>query len=325
MDPLLQVRDLTVGYSSDDGRQVTALNGVSFEIVPGEAVGLLGESGCGKSTLALTLLRLLPRRAHVLRGSIVFRGKNLLGLTERELQPIRGAGISMVYQEPGMALNPVIRAGDQIAEVLRAHQPMSRRSAREQAKELLAKVGLSGENCVAEAYPHQLSGGQKQRVVIAQAIACRPSMIIADEPDTALDSVTQVEILTLLSRLKTELGIALLFITHDPRPLTQLAGRVMVMYAGRMIEEGTVEQVLLKPLHPYTNGLLQARPAGLLSGCHKRRLPAIPGSPPDLASLPPGCAFEARCSERMESCKALQPALFPDGDSRRVACLKYAN
>ena len=325
MHPLLQVRDLTVGYCSDTGGQITALDSLSFDIAPGEAVGLLGESGCGKTTLALSLLRLLPQTARVLRGSIVFSGTELLNLKQRELEKIRGAGISMVYQEPGMALNPVICAGEQIAEVLRAHRPMSRQCARDRAKVLLAQVGFSQESRIEEAYPHQLSGGEKQRVVIAQAIACRPALIIADEPNTALDPLTQLEIVSLLHKLKSELRIALLFITHDPGMLAQLVDRVLVVYAGRLIEEGTTGQVLQNPLHPYSNGLLRAQPGVLQSRSQKRRLSAIPGAPPDLASLPPGCAFEARCSERMDGCRMSKPPLFLGQNSRRVACFKYAN
>src|SRR5215472_25454 len=322
MHALLQVRDLTVAYYLNRGRGITALKDLSFEIAPGEAVGLLGESGCGKTTLALSLLRLLPPTGRTLRGSVVFRGRNLLELKESELQKVRGAEISMVYQEPGSALNPVIRVGDQVAEVLRAHQEMSQRCARKEAGSLLAQVGLSEESRISDAYPHQLSGGQRQRVVIAQAIACRPALIIADEPSTALDSVTQIEILTLLKRLQTELQLALLFITHDPGLLAQLVDRVVVMYAGRLIEAGPAEQVLERPLHPYTQGLLRARPT--LSGVSgKRFLNVIPGSPPDPASMPPGCPFEPRCWDRMDVCRTLEPALLRRGQSGSAACFKY--
>lgn len=324
MHALLQVRDLTVSYYLNKGRGITALRGLNFDVAPGEAVGLLGESGCGKTTLALSLLRLLPDRGRILRGSVVFRGTNLLELDEHELQKVRGAEISMVYQEPGAALNPVIRAGDQVAEVLLAHRETSLRCARIEARRLLAQVGLSEESGISDAYPHQLSGGQRQRVVIAQAIACRPALIIADEPSTALDSLTQVEILTLLKSLKNELQLALLFITHDPSLLAQLVDRVLVMYAGHLIEEGTAEQVLEKPLHPYTQGLLRARPT-FSSARSSRLLNAIPGSPPDPACMPPGCPFEPRCSDRMNVCRTLEPAPLRPRQSGSVACFKYAN
>ena len=324
MHALLQVRDLTVSYYLNKGRGITALRGLNFDVAPGEAVGLLGESGCGKTTLALSLLRLLPDRGRILRGSVVFRGTNLLELDEHELQKVRGAEISMVYQEPGAALNPVIRAGDQVAEVLLAHRETSLRCARIEARRLLAQVGLSEESGISNAYPHQLSGGQRQRVVIAQAIACRPALIIADEPSTALDSLTQVEILTLLKSLKDKLQLALLFITHDPSLLAQLVDRVLVMYAGHLIEEGTAEQVLEKPLHPYTQGLLRARPT-LSSARSSRLLNAIPGSPPDPACMPPGCPFEPRCSDRMNVCRTLEPAPLRPRQSGSVACFKYAN
>lgn len=324
MDALLQVRDLTVSYYPNKGRGIPALRGLSFDMAPGEAVGLLGESGCGKTTLALSLLRLLPERGRILGGSVVFRGANLLELDEHELQKVRGAEISMVYQEPGAALNPVIRVGDQVAEVLLAHQEMSLRCARSEARSLLAQVGLAEESGISQAYPHQLSGGQRQRVVIAQAIACRPALIIADEPSTALDSVTQVEILTLLKSLQAELQLALLFITHDPSLLAHLVDRVLVMYAGRLIEEGAAERVLEKPLHPYTQGLLGARPAFSSAG-GRRLLNAIPGGPPDPACMPPGCPFEPRCRDRMDVCRTLEPAPLRPRQSGSAACFKYAN
>src|SRR5215831_3830751 len=215
MRPLLQVRDLNVVYRS--GRQVTpAVTGVSFDIAAGEAVGLFGESGCGKTTLGLTLLRLLGAAGRVAKGSVIFRGNDLLGLGERELEGFRGAEISMVYQEPGMALNPVLRVGDQVAEVLRVHGPWSRTHCREEANRLLAQVGFGADGTIGEAYPHQLSAGQKQRVVIAQAIAARPALIIADEPTTSLDPVTQTEIRALLKTLQVKLQLALLVISHNP-------------------------------------------------------------------------------------------------------------
>jgi peptide/nickel transport system ATP-binding protein len=323
MEPLLQVHNLTVGYGRDRTRWFAAVRNLSFGIAPGEAVGLLGESGCGKTTLGLSLLRLLPPSGRVACGSIIFRGRNLLELRERELERVRGAGISMVYQEPGMALNPVLRVGAQIADVLRAHEPLSRRRGRAEAKALLAQVGFTEESRIVDAYPHQLSGGQRQRVVIAQAIAGRPSLLIADEPTTALDAVIQMEILGLLKRLKEKLQLALLLITHNPGVLTQLAERVMVMYAGRLVEEGPAQQVFQNPLHPYTKGLLQSGLMRRADENRKQPLPTIGGEPPDPTRLAWGCVFEPRCGDRMDVCRTGEPEEFSPETSRRVCCFKY--
>lgn len=323
MESVLRVQDLTVCYGSPQDRPLTAVRGVSFELAPGEAVGLLGESGCGKTTLALAMLRLLPKGTCIQGGSIYFRGNDLLTLGERELQNIRGAGISLVHQEPGLALNPVLRVGVQVAEVLRAHEGLSPKQAREKAKSLLAQVGFAAESRIDEAYPHQLSGGQRQRVVIAQAIACHPDIIIADEPTTALDAAAELEVLALLQSLQRELNLALVLITHKPTLLIPIAHRIMVMYAGRIIEEGPAQQVLGQPLHPYTKGLLQCGSATAPQGFPMRPLATIPGEPPNLAALPVGCAFAPRCPERMEVCGSHPPAESHPGNARRVWCFKY--
>lgn len=323
MESLLQVRDLTVCYSSRQEGLLTALSGVSFELAAGEAVGILGESGCGKTTLALALLGLLPRNATLQSGAIIFRGLNLLTLGERELQKIRGAGISLVHQEPGLALNPVLRVGNQVAEVLRAHKGLSAKRAREESKGLLAQVGFAADSRLDEAFPHQLSGGQRQRVVIAQAIACHPALIIADEPTTALDAAVQVEIITLLQSLQQKLNLALILITHDPAVLIPSVHRILVMYAGRVVEEGPARQVLEKPLHPYTQGLLQCGWAGLPRDSPVRPLACIPGAPPTLAALPAGCAFAPRCQERMDVCGIRPPGETYPEKARRVRCFKY--
>jgi peptide/nickel transport system ATP-binding protein len=325
MQPLLQVRDLSVGYCSDGGRRSVAVDDLTFDIAAGEAVGLLGESGCGKTTLGLTLLGLLPTAGRVASGSVIFRETDLLTLKERELQKVRGAWISMVYQEPGMALNPVIRVDDQIAEVLRAHRPLSLARTKEEVKVLLKQVGFTADSGISEAYPHQLSGGQKQRVVIAQAIACHPALIIADEPTSALDAVTQIEILTLLKTLQAKLQMALLLISHDPGELEQVVDRVLVMYAGRLVEEGPINQVMRRPLHPYSRGLLQARMSSVPAENHKQLLPVIPGETPDLAGLPLGCAFEPRCPDGKNLCRIHRPQEFRPEASRRVACFNYAH
>lgn len=254
--PLLQVRDLTAGYRSRDGSNVVALEGVTFDVAAGEALGLLGESGCGKTTLALTVLGLLPPAGFVTRGSAGFCGQNLIGLGNSELQKVRGAAISMVHQEPWAALNPVLRIGDQIAEVIHAHARLSRERAREQVHTLLAQVGLPSELCVAAAYPHQLSVGQKQRVTIAQAIACHPALVIADEPTTALDQTTQNEILKLLRDLREKLRLALLLISHDFSVLERAVDHVMVMRDGRIVQCGTTQEVAGNYLDSYTQSLL---------------------------------------------------------------------
>ena len=325
MQPLLQVRDLAVCYGSGDRRPIVAVDGLSFDLAAGEAVGLLGESGCGKTTLGLTLLGLLPGAGYVRSGAVNFMEVDLLRMGEREVQKMRGARISMVYQEPGMALNPVLRVGDQIAEVLRAHRPLSRTRAMEEAEALLAEVGLASHAGISKAYPHQLSGGEKQRVVIAQAVACRPALIIADEPTSALDAATQTEILTLLKTLQAKLEMALLLISHDPGALENVVDRILVMYAGRLVEEGPAYDVLLEPLHPYTRGLLRAWPGTTRVQNHRELLPVIPGDSPDLARLPVGCAFESRCPDGRSLCRTSIPEESRPEASRRVACFNYAH
>ncbi|MGO9275252.1 MAG: dipeptide ABC transporter ATP-binding protein [Terriglobia bacterium] len=258
MGPLLQVHDLTVGYEAG-GARVAAVSGVSFEVAPGEALGVLGESGCGKTTTALAILGILPETACVAGGSIRFRGRDLSRLRERELQKVRGSEISMIFQEPAMMLSPVKRAGDQVAEVIRAHSKKSWPECRTAALARLMEVGFQSATRVYSSYPHQLSGGERQRVAIAQAVACRPALVIADEPTASLDLTTQAEILDLLRDLKERLGIALLAISHDPGVLTKLATRVMVMRRGELVEQGRLQQVFDRPQNAYTYGLLVAR------------------------------------------------------------------
>jgi oligopeptide/dipeptide ABC transporter ATP-binding protein len=228
-----------------------------------------------------------------------------------------------VHQEPGLALNPVLRAGDQVAEVLRAHKGLSAKQAREESKELLAQVGFAAENRIDEAFPHQLSGGQRQRVAIAQAIACHPALIIADEPTTALDAAVQLEIIALLRSLQQKLNLALILITHDPAVLIPTVHRILVIYAGRVVEEGPAQQVLQSPLHPYTQGLLQCGLAPAPQDSEVRPLASIPGEPPNLAALPAGCAFAPRCPERMDVCVGSQPEETQPEKARRVRCFKY--
>ena len=255
---LFQVRDLTVSYNA---AAFPALDGVSFDLACGEAVGLLGESGSGKSSLAMALVRLLPPGGHIAGGSIRFRGRELLEIGERELEEIRGSEISVIFQEPALALNPVMRVGQQVAEVIRAHRPWSWRRCREEAGSVLAEVGLGDTGRIYSAYPCQLSGGQRQRVVIAQGVACRPALLIADEPTAALDTTAQAEILDLLRMLKDRRKMALLFISHNPAVLARLADRILVLQAGRVIEEGTVTEVCRHSRHLYTQALLRPIPS----------------------------------------------------------------
>jgi oligopeptide/dipeptide ABC transporter ATP-binding protein len=324
-EALLQVHELTVRFPSGDGREIPAVEGVSFEIAAGEVVGLLGESGCGKTSTALSLLRLLPPAGRIVGGSIRFRGIELLSLEERQLEKIRGNQVSVIFQEPSLALNPVMRVGEQISEVLRAHRPGDRRRYREEARAMLYQVRLADADRIYDAYPHQLSGGQRQRVVIAQALVCQPALVIADEPTAALDTTVQAEILALLGELKRQLKIAFLLISHNPAVLATLADRLLVMYAGRIVEAGGLRDVFRQPLHPYTAALLMASP--LAEGgpvpAASRRLPSIPGAPPDLAHLPPCCPFASRCPEKMNACTMREPMEVKPEDRRSVRCFKY--
>ncbi len=323
MNVVLKVEDLTVCYGDRFKRAITAVNSVTFEISAGETVGILGESGCGKTSLASALLGLLPRGGFVQHGAASFRGTNLLALGERALQKIRGSGISLIHQDPSLALNPVRRVGEQIAEILIAHRGMRSKQARKESKSILAHVGFTADCDIDKAFPHQLSGGQKQRVVIAQAIACQPALLIADEPITALDAVVQVEIIELLRTLQKQLNLALILITHTPAILFPIAHRVLVMYAGRIIEQGPAHEVLGAPLHPYTRELLKCGLDVLSRESAVRPLASIPGEPPNLAALPMGCAFAPRCSDRMEVCEARAPAESHPEKSRDVWCFKY--
>ena len=322
---LLQVRDLSVRLETESGTVVPAVESVSFDVGSGEAVGILGESGCGKTTLALALLRLLPPGGQILRGSIHFGGRELLAAGEREMERIRGGEISLIFQEPGIALAPVMRVGEQVCEVIRAHRRWSWKRCREVAVSALAQVFPNDSARIYAAYPHQLSGGQRQRVLIAQALACRPALVIADEPTASLDTTTQAEILALIRDLKQRLRLSLLLISHNPAILAGLADRILVMYAGRIVEEGPLERVYREPLHPYTQGLLRSIPRtpDEAAPSSKTKLPAISGSPPDPARLPSGCPFEPRCPERMAICTTREPDEVRPEASRRVRCFKY--
>jgi oligopeptide/dipeptide ABC transporter ATP-binding protein len=325
MDALLEVRDLAVEFRSKQGCPVRVLRGVSFEVHPGEVVGLLGESGCGKTTTAHAILRLLPPEASIASGAIRLAGRNLAALSETAMEEVRGAEITLISQEPSIALNPVLSVGVQIAEVIRAHRRMNRRERRAEVLALLAAVGLTEQERIYAAYPHQLSGGQKQRVVIAQALACRPALVVADEPTAALDTILQAGILNLLKELKERFGLTLLLITHDPAILSGWADRILVMYAGRIVEEGAVRDVLTKPLHPFTKGLLTSVPRSpaMAGASDRKRMATIEGNSPDMGNLSPGCSFAPRCPERMESCTMKSPQTVQVEPTRRVECLLY--
>jgi peptide/nickel transport system ATP-binding protein len=323
---LLRVCDLSVTYDSGRGQPVPALHQVSLEIAPGEIVGILGESGSGKSTLALSILGLLPLRAAV-SGAIFLGNENLLPADESRWEAIRGAKIAMIFQEPGLALSPVMRVGDQIAEVVRAHRRGNGAQRKREVQAALAQTGFSEADRIYRAYPHQLSGGELHRVAIAQALVCRPNLVIADEPTRSLDATLQAEVQNALREMRRQSGAALLFITHNPSLLAGFADRVVVMYAGRVVEEGPVAQVYRLPLHPYTKGLLELVPKPLQhSGFARReRLPAIPGSLMPADHQAPGCVFEPRCFARTENCRSESPVPVEPAADRHVSCFNYAN
>jgi oligopeptide/dipeptide ABC transporter ATP-binding protein len=317
---------LSVKYGADGQALEAALRQLDLEISAGEVVGILGESGCGKSTLALSILGLLPADARV-DGSILFRNEELLGMSEAQLRRIRGAKISLINQEPGLALSPVMRVGEQIAEVIGAHSGLKRKARKQEAEAMLRAVNLTNAGRICAAYPHQLSGGELHRVAIGQALACRPDLVIADEPTRSLDVIVQAEILGVLRNLKQKFGTALIFITHDPALLVGFADRVVVMYAGRAVEQGPSSRMFGRPLHPYTKGLLNlvarvprrdgSAPAGLL--------PVIPGGPPYLEALTSGCAFEPRCSRKTEICQSEDPEELMPEAGHRVSCFHHGS
>jgi peptide/nickel transport system ATP-binding protein len=313
--PLLDIRELGVEFPDASGRPARAVLDASFDVGPGEAVGVLGESGSGKTSTLLAILGMLPARSRV-TGSIRFRGEELLGAGEARLRQVRGAEIGFVFQEPAQALNPVMRAGDQVAEVVRAHR--APREARAKALAALEAVGLPEPARIYAAYPHELSGGQQQRVAIAQAIACRPALLVADEPTTALDALSRNAVLDLFARLRSELGIAVIVVSHDVRALARAVDRLIVFYAGRVVESGSRAALLAEPLHPYTRALLACVPRA--AGAAP---PPIPGSAPDPAFLPPGCAFEPRCPDCRALCATGPPATTGPAAGRRLACVVH--
>ena len=312
---LLGVEHLTTVFDTARGA-VAAVDDVTFEIGTGETLGLVGESGSGKSVTALSIMRLVERPGRIAGGRLLFKNRDLMTLDEREMQRVRGADIALVFQEPMTALNPVFTVGDQIGEALLVHGLATKRESRRRAVELLEAVRIPDAAARAIDYPHQLSGGMRQRVMIAIALACRPSLVIADEPTTALDVTIQAQILDLLREMRSAFGLAILLITHDLGIVAEMADRVAVMYAGRIVETGPVRDILRSPQHPYTRGLLASIP----SGARGQRLTAIEGTVPLLGHLPSGCAFHPRCPDRFDPCTVSPPPDFAVGAGRLAKC-----
>jgi oligopeptide/dipeptide ABC transporter ATP-binding protein len=321
--PLLEVKNLKTYFYTEDG-VVKAVDGVDFVVYPGEVLGLVGESGCGKSVSALSVMRLISKPGKIVEGEVLFDGQDLVKFTETEMTHVRGNRISMIFQQPQTALNPVFRVADQIAEVLSIHQFLGKEEGRKRAIELLKMVGISEAERRAQAFPHELSGGMAQRVMIAMALACTPELLIADEPTTALDVTIQAQILGLMRDLRNQVGASIILITHDLGVVADMAERVAVMYAGRIVEQADVEPLFAKPMHPYTQGLMGSIP---VLGKLKRRLDVIPGSVPNLINLPAGCRFAPRCRARVEHqvqmCTEVEPELTEISPQHFVRCWLY--
>jgi peptide/nickel transport system ATP-binding protein/oligopeptide transport system ATP-binding protein len=316
---LLSVANLTTAFRTGSG-EAAAIEDISFDLQEGEILGIVGESGSGKSVTALTIMGLLPSPpARVLTGSVTFLGQDLLRLSDAAMRRVRGAGIAMVFQEPMTSLNPVFTIGEQVIETIRAHEAMSQRALFARAVEMLEKVGIPSPAARMTDYPHQLSGGQRQRVMLAIALSCRPKLLIADEPTTALDVTIQAQILDLIMDLRDEFGMAIIIITHNMGVIAETADRVLVMYAGRVIEQAPVATLFDQPLHPYTRGLLSCVPT---LDQRKARLDAIPGTLPEPGRRPPGCAFAPRCPIAIPACVEALPPLATHAPGHTAACIR---
>jgi len=317
--PILQVENLVTEFSTPSGT-LRAVEGVNFQVEKGKVLGIVGESGCGKSVTALSVMRLLPVPfGKVKEGKILFKGENLLTLPEKEMQKIRGKHISMVFQEPMTSLNPVFTIGNQISEMVRLHLQLNRSDGKQKAIELLQRVGIPAPERRVDEYPHQLSGGMRQRVMIAMAISCHPDLIIADEPTTALDVTIQAQILVLLQELRTQIGMAMVLISHDLGVIAEVAEEVVIMYAGRIVEQAKTEDLFSTPRHPYTKGLLDSLPR-FDQGKGKTRLRTITGSVPKFNDLPKGCKFSTRCQWVMDRCHTEEPDLIKQTPQHLSRC-----
>lgn len=317
--PLLSIRNLRTKFHTYEGI-LTAVDGIDLEIYPGETLGVVGESGCGKSVTALSILRLLASPPAEIQGEILFDGKDLLKMSLDEIREIRGNAISMIFQEPMTSLNPVLTIGEQIAEAIRLHQGLGREEAWEKAIEMLEKVQIPSPEMRVREYPHKLSGGMRQRAMIAMALSCHPRLLLADEPTTALDVTIQAQIVDLMEHLKEEIQTSILLITHNLGLIAEMAKRVVVMYAGKIVEEAPVEELFFEPLHPYTQGLLESIPwIGRKIKDGRKPLQEIPGMVPNLKEMPKGCRFHPRCVRAMERCQKEEPPLMMK-NNRKVFC-----
>lgn len=322
MEKLLEVKNLRTYFYTDEG-VVPAVDDVSFYIKPGESLGVVGESGCGKSVTSLSIMKLIPSPpGKIMEGSeVLFENKNIVALKEREMRSIRGNDISMIFQEPMTSLNPVFKIGDQISEVLILHQNLSRSDAFKRAVEMLKLVNIPDPEKVARQYPHSLSGGMRQRAMIAMALACNPKLLIADEPTTALDVTVQAQILDLMKELKVKINSSIMLITHNLGVVAETCERIIVMYAGKIVEEGSAYEIFEDPMHPYTRGLLKSIPT-----LNKRseKLESIQGIVPNPLNMPKGCRFAPRCNNAMDICRAQEPNLTILGEERNVRCFLYS-
>ncbi|WNC16389.1 ABC transporter ATP-binding protein [Brevibacillus brevis] len=318
MTAMLTIDNLRTSFLQS-GKKLTVIEGVSLTVEPGETVGVVGESGCGKSVTSMSIMQLLGRNVEM-SGSIRFEDKELLTLSDKEMQKIRGNQIAMIFQEPMTSLNPLHTIGKQIGEPLRRHLGLSKQEAKERTIHLLKQVGIPRAEEIVWDYPHQLSGGMRQRVMIAMAMACEPKLLIADEPTTALDVTIQAQILELMKKVRDEQGTSILLITHDLGVVAEMCHRVIVMYAGQIVEEADVKKLFDEPKHPYTRGLLKSMPS---VNVNQDRLEAIPGAVPQLSEMPEGCRFAPRCSHVMDICRKQNPELLPVSDSQKCRCWLY--
>ena len=315
---LLEVKHLRTEFFSSKKSSVTAVDDVSFDIKKGEIVGLVGESGCGKSVTSLSIMQLLKDTpGKVTNGEVIFQGRNLLDASKKEILDIRGDKMSMIFQEPMSSLNPSMRIDKQMIEGIRLHTPLTKAEARKKAADILSQVGIPDPQRVLKNYPHQLSGGMSQRVMIAMAMSCEPDLLIADEPTTALDVTIQAQILELMKKIQQDKGMSILLITHDLGVVAEMCSRVIVMYAGKIVEEAPVEILFANPTHPYTQGLIASVPK---LGSGVKVLPSIPGSVPDLSAMPKGCRFAPRCKYATEKCHQEQPELLSVGEKQKCRC-----